>query len=107
MPPSNLDLPASSGCLSYDGPAPRSATVAGGGFIASGPAGKGIGGHSPGPRQALQLTALEGAGEVQTPLSGLTAGGLKIGELVWFRHAKSGKSPNTPTPFICFKTPRS
>lgn len=71
-------------------PSPTLATVAGGGFIASGPAGKDRW-PLPWAPPGLQLTALEGAGEVQTPLSGLTAGGLKIGELVWFRHAKSGE----------------
>jgi D-serine deaminase-like pyridoxal phosphate-dependent protein len=39
----------------------------------------------------LSLTALEGAGEVQTPLTGPAAGSLAIGDLVWFRHAKSGE----------------
>jgi len=37
------------------------------------------------------LTSLEGAGEVQTPLTGLAAANLRIGDLVWFRHAKSGE----------------
>ncbi|HNA98565.1 MAG TPA: amino acid deaminase/aldolase [Marmoricola sp.] len=66
------------------------ATVAGGGFIASGPAGKD---RSPVPWSppGLQLTGLEGAGEVQTPLTGLAAAQLRIGDLVWFRHAKSGE----------------
>jgi D-serine deaminase-like pyridoxal phosphate-dependent protein len=39
----------------------------------------------------LELTGLEGAGEVQTPLTGHAAGLLGIGDLVWFRHAKSGE----------------
>ncbi|MDO9494676.1 MAG: amino acid deaminase/aldolase, partial [Nocardioides sp.] len=34
---------------------------------------------------------LEGAGEVQTPLTGHPAGLLAIGDLVWFRHAKAGE----------------
>ena len=46
---------------------------------------------SPGPRPGLHLTTLEGAGEVQTPLSGPGASALLVGELVWFRHAKSGE----------------
>ncbi|MCY7401190.1 MAG: amino acid deaminase/aldolase, partial [Nocardioides sp.] len=37
------------------------------------------------------LTGLEGAGEVQTPLTGHPAAQLGIGDLVWFRHAKSGE----------------
>ena len=39
----------------------------------------------------LHLTGLEGAGEVQTPLTGHPAAQLRIGDLVWFRHAKSGE----------------
>ena len=31
------------------------------------------------------------AGEVQTPLTGHPAASLRIGDLVWFRHAKSGE----------------
>ncbi|MGI9157455.1 MAG: alanine racemase, partial [Marmoricola sp.] len=71
-------------------PAPGVATVAGGGFIASGPTGKD---RSPLPwaPPGLQLTGLEGAGEVQTPLTGPGADRLGIGDLVWFRHAKAGE----------------
>lgn len=71
-------------------PAPGLATVAGGGFIASGPAGDD---RAPLPwaPPGLHLTGMEGAGEVQTPLTGHPAGLLQIGDLVWFRHAKSGE----------------
>ncbi len=71
-------------------PAPGLVTVAGGGFIASGPPGKD---RAPVPwlPPGLSLTGLEGAGEVQTPLSGAPAGVLTVGDLVWFRHAKSGE----------------
>jgi D-serine deaminase-like pyridoxal phosphate-dependent protein len=71
-------------------PSSTVATVAGGGLIASGPTGSD---RSPVPwaPPGLSLTALEGAGEVQTPLSGPGASALVIGELVWFRHAKSGE----------------
>lgn len=71
-------------------PAPGLATVAGGGFIASGPVGDD---RAPLPwaPPGLHLTGMEGAGEVQTPLTGHPAGLLKIGDLVWFRHAKSGE----------------
>ncbi|CAM3232629.1 amino acid deaminase/aldolase [Nocardioides dubius] len=71
-------------------PTPEMATVAGGGFIASGPAGKD---RVPIPwlPLGLELTGLEGAGEVQTPLTGRAAARLAIGDLVWFRHAKSGE----------------
>ena len=66
------------------------ATVAGGGFVASGPPGKD---RAPLPWAPpdLHLTGLEGAGEVQTPLTGPGAARLRIGEWVWFRHAKSGE----------------
>ncbi|MCW2763049.1 MAG: D-threonine aldolase [Marmoricola sp.] len=66
------------------------ATVAGGGFIASGPSGKD---RAPIPwaPPGLHLTGLEGAGEVQTPLTGSGARMLQIGDWVWFRHAKSGE----------------
>jgi D-serine deaminase-like pyridoxal phosphate-dependent protein len=34
---------------------------------------------------------IRGAGEVQTPLLGKAADGLRIGDRVWFRHAKAGE----------------
>jgi D-serine deaminase-like pyridoxal phosphate-dependent protein len=71
-------------------PSPQLATVHGGGLIASGPAGKD---RLPRPwaPAGLHLTGLEGAGEVQTPLTGHPASLLEVGDLVWFRHAKSGE----------------
>ncbi len=65
-------------------------TVHGGGLIASGAAGKD---RLPLPwaPPGLHLTGLEGAGEVQTPLVGPGAATLRIGDLVWVRHAKSGE----------------
>jgi D-serine deaminase-like pyridoxal phosphate-dependent protein len=71
-------------------PADGVVTVAGGGFIASGPVGKD---RAPVPWAPpdLHLTGLEGAGEVQTPLTGSGAHVLQIGDWVWFRHAKSGE----------------
>jgi D-serine deaminase-like pyridoxal phosphate-dependent protein len=39
----------------------------------------------------LHLLGLEGAGEVQTPLTGPGARMLRIGDWAWFRHAKSGE----------------
>jgi D-serine deaminase-like pyridoxal phosphate-dependent protein len=71
-------------------PSGHVATVAGGGLVASGPAG-----HDrlpvPWAPPGLHLTTFEGAGEVQTPLAGPGASALLVGELVWFRHAKSGE----------------
>jgi D-serine deaminase-like pyridoxal phosphate-dependent protein len=71
-------------------PSPGLATVHGGGLIASGPVGAD---RAPVPwaPSGLHLTGLEGAGEVQTPLTGRPAAMLSIGDLVWFRHAKSGE----------------
>jgi D-serine deaminase-like pyridoxal phosphate-dependent protein len=71
-------------------PTPAMATVHGGGLIASGATGAD---RSPIPwaPPGLHLTGLEGAGEVQTPLTGHPAALLAIGDLVWFRHAKSGE----------------
>ena len=71
-------------------PGPGIATAHGGGLVASGAAGKD---RLPTPwaPSGLSLTGLEGAGEVQTPLTGPGADGLAIGDLVWFRHAKSGE----------------
>jgi D-serine deaminase-like pyridoxal phosphate-dependent protein len=71
-------------------PTATMATVHGGGFVASGAMGAD---RAPIPwaPPGLHLTSLEGAGEVQTPLTGHPAGLLRIGDLVWFRHAKSGE----------------
>jgi D-serine deaminase-like pyridoxal phosphate-dependent protein len=71
-------------------PAPGVVTVAGGGYVASGPA---HGSRLPQPYlpPGLRLDKQEGAGEVQTPLLGQAADGLRIGDRVWFRHAKAGE----------------
>ncbi len=71
-------------------PSPQVATVHGGGLVASGASGRD---KLPTPwvPPALHLTGLEGAGEVQTPLTGPGAAHLRIGDLVWFRHAKAGE----------------
>jgi len=71
-------------------PNPETATLLGGGWIASGP---------PGPDRlpmvawptGLSMVAREMAGEVQTPLTGATAAVLRIGDRVWLRHTKSGE----------------
>ncbi|MFT4289235.1 amino acid deaminase/aldolase [Nocardioides sp.] len=71
-------------------PGPGTVTVHGGGLVASGAPGSD---RLPLPwaPAGLSLTALEGAGEVQTPLTGEAADRLRVGDLVWFRHAKSGE----------------
>ncbi len=71
-------------------PAPDIVTLLGGGWIASGP---------PGPDRlpqvawpaGLRMLSTEAAGEVQTPLRGPTAAGLRVGDRVWLRHTKAGE----------------
>jgi D-serine deaminase-like pyridoxal phosphate-dependent protein len=63
------------------------ATLLGGGYPASGPAGAD---RLPRPLDdSLRLDAREGAGEVQTPVHG--ARDLRVGDRVWMRHAKAGE----------------
>jgi D-serine deaminase-like pyridoxal phosphate-dependent protein len=71
-------------------PTARIATTFGGGYVASGPAKKS---RLPLPSWPLGLKLLgtEGAGEVQTPVRGENARGLKIGDRVWMRYAKAGE----------------
>jgi D-serine deaminase-like pyridoxal phosphate-dependent protein len=66
------------------------ATLLGGGYPASGPAGRD---RLPVPYlpAGLKLTALEGAGEVQTPVTGRAAAALRPGDRVYLRHAKAGE----------------
>ena len=65
-------------------------TVLGGGYLASGPA-PAAGCRSPTCRPGCGYDTHEGAGEVQTPLLGKAADGLRVGDRVWFRHAKAGE----------------
>lgn len=71
-------------------PAPLVATLAGGGWVASGTPGR-----DKLPRLAwpegLAYARDEGPGEVQTPIIGPAAAALRIGEVVWLRHAKAGE----------------
>ncbi len=71
-------------------PSSRHVTVLGGGWVASGPAGRD---RLPTPvwPEGLRLLRAEGAGEVQTPLTGPGARRLRVGDRVWFRHAKAGE----------------
>jgi D-serine deaminase-like pyridoxal phosphate-dependent protein len=72
-------------------PAPGMVTLFSGGYIASGPAGA-----SRVPRlvapAGLSYLRTEGAGEVQTPVTGAAADGLALGDRVWLRHAKAGEA---------------
>ena len=71
-------------------PGPRTATLLGGGYHASGPAGMD---RLPRPHlpAGLSLDSREGAGEVQTPVHGRAAAGLRVGDNVYLRHAKAGE----------------
>jgi len=71
-------------------PGPGVVTALGGGYLASG---AGDAARLPRPflPAGLRLDKDEGAGEVQTPLLGRAADGLRIGDRVWLRHAKAGE----------------
>ncbi|WP_433870751.1 amino acid deaminase/aldolase [Saccharopolyspora sp. CA-218241] len=71
-------------------PTRRVVTAFSGGYIASGPAGadKVPAPHLP---AGLRLLGTEGAGEVQTPVTGPAARRLRLGDRVWFRPAKAGE----------------
>jgi D-serine deaminase-like pyridoxal phosphate-dependent protein len=66
------------------------ATLFGGGYIASGAAGAD---RLPKPYLpvGLSLLPMEGAGEVQTPVTGRAANELRVGDRVWLRHTKAGE----------------
>lgn len=71
-------------------PGPGVVTALGGGYLASGPGGKD---RMPSPYlpEGLKLDAMEGTGEVQTPLHGKAADRLRVGDNVYFRHTKAGE----------------
>jgi D-serine deaminase-like pyridoxal phosphate-dependent protein len=71
-------------------PGPGVVTVLGGGYLASGVADQS---RMPQPflPAGLRFDGKEGAGEVQTPLLGAAADPLRIGDRVYFRHAKAGE----------------
>ncbi len=71
-------------------PGPGAVTALGGGYLASGPADRA---RLPVPflPPGLRLDKQEGAGEVQTPLLGGAADRVRIGDRIWFRHAKAGE----------------
>jgi D-serine deaminase-like pyridoxal phosphate-dependent protein len=71
-------------------PSPGTATALGGGYLASG-AGDAARLPVPWLPAGLELDPEEGAGEVQTPLLGAAAANLKVGDRVYFRHAKAGE----------------
>ncbi|MBN9606358.1 MAG: alanine racemase [Actinomycetales bacterium] len=71
-------------------PTPEIATLLGGGWIASGPAAPD---RLPLPvwPEGLRFLPREGAGEVQTPVTGGAAARLAVGDRVWLRHTKAGE----------------
>jgi D-serine deaminase-like pyridoxal phosphate-dependent protein len=71
-------------------PSDTIATALGGGYLASG-SGDAARVPSPWLPPGLSLDPEEGAGEVQTPLSGAPARELKIGDRVYMRHTKAGE----------------
>jgi D-serine deaminase-like pyridoxal phosphate-dependent protein len=71
-------------------PAPGWVTLFSGGYLASGPADAQRLPVIQLP-EGLELSRTEGAGEVQTPITGEPADQLEIGDLVWLRHAKAGE----------------
>lgn len=85
--------PAPAAAFAFDvvrKPTQAIATVLGGGWVASGPS---VASRQPLPVWPAGLHTLgrEAAGEVQTPLRGAAARELRVGDRVWFRHAKSGE----------------
>jgi D-serine deaminase-like pyridoxal phosphate-dependent protein len=88
----SLELePAAIFCLSVvRRPVGGVATLLGGGYVASGAAGAS---RLPEPYLpgGLRFDRQEGAGEVQTPVTGAAAYKLRIGDRVYLRHAKAGE----------------
>ena len=71
-------------------PAREVATLHGGGWVASGPAGTDRLPSIEYPH-GLRYASQEGPGEVQTPVIGPAAEQLRVGDTVWLRHAKAGE----------------
>jgi D-serine deaminase-like pyridoxal phosphate-dependent protein len=71
-------------------PGPGTVTALGGGYLASGTGAKD---RMPTPYlpEGLRVDGLEGTGEVQTPLHGEATDRLRVGDHVYFRHAKAGE----------------
>jgi D-serine deaminase-like pyridoxal phosphate-dependent protein len=71
-------------------PTADTATILGGGWVASGPPAEDRLPQLVWPG-GLHLVAREMAGEVQTPVTGASAAILRSGDRVWLRHTKSGE----------------
>jgi D-serine deaminase-like pyridoxal phosphate-dependent protein len=72
-------------------PTAEIATLLGGGWIASGPSQPDRLPQLAWP-QGLKMLPREGAGEVQTPVTGEAAKGMAVGDRVWLRHTKAGEA---------------
>lgn len=86
-------------------PAPGVATLLGGGWIASGPPGADRMPRVAWP-EGLRLLPREGAGEVQTPVAGRAAEGLRVGDRVWLRHTKAGELSEHLNAFVLVRDGR-
>jgi D-serine deaminase-like pyridoxal phosphate-dependent protein len=86
-------------------PAARIVTCHGGGYVASGAAGRD---RLPVPAlpEGVKLLRLEGAGEVQTPLELPDGVDLALGDPVFFRHAKAGELAEHFTEYILVRGDR-
>ena len=71
-------------------PKPTMATLLGGGWIASGPPAADRSPQLAWP-EGLEYVRREGAGEVQSPVTGSAAAALTVGDRVWLRHTKAGE----------------
>jgi D-serine deaminase-like pyridoxal phosphate-dependent protein len=78
---------------------PASATMLGGGWVASGPPGIDRLPAVAWPT-GLSMVPREMAGEVQTPLTGAAAAALHVGDRVWLRHTKSGELSEHVNEFV-------
>jgi D-serine deaminase-like pyridoxal phosphate-dependent protein len=71
-------------------PSPQMATLLGGGWVASGPPAVDRLPIVAWP-EGTKMVGNEMAGEVQTPLTGVAAARLAVGDRVWLRHTKAGE----------------
>ena len=80
-------------------PDAKTATLLGGGWIASGPPGADRSPQLVWP-EGLSFVAREMAGEVQSPVTGKAASDLQIGDRVWLRHTKAGELSEHVNEFV-------
>ncbi|WP_243064058.1 alanine racemase [Humibacter sp. RRB41] len=78
---------------------PGNATILGAGWVASGPPAVDRLPRITWPT-GLRMAPREMAGEVQTPVTGPNAAGLRLSDRVWFRHTKSGELSEHVNEFV-------